>query len=245
MKKFIFYQAFIGDQQTTKSEANTRLDYISKQLEYLEEQKKIHGFNGEHFLVVTAPACCNAKIFEMVDRFSLRLWNHEFGSENCYEYPGFLAMQTWADTRSEESAILYCHSKGVVNNMQDSTGIFRLHTSTLLSILIDKVFQGHSFSKAGLFPSQKGWLWHNFFWVKSSFLQKKRVVKHENRHYFESFIGEHGDENGYQACLSLVPLILGQNRKDASFVEKKYYEPADINGNPFLIEKYNLISRSA
>jgi hypothetical protein len=142
MNKFIFYQAFIGDQTTTESEANTRLAYVFKQLEYLEEQKNLLKFDGEHFLVVTAPVCLNAKIFEMVNRFSLRLWSYEFNSENFYEYPGFLAMQTWADTRSEESAILYCHSKGSVNTREDSMGIFRLHTSTLLATPIDKVFKG-------------------------------------------------------------------------------------------------------
>jgi len=239
MKKYIFFQAFIGDEQTTESEANTRLAYIYKQLEYLEEQKNLHQFTGEHFLIVTAPACVDAKIFEIVDRFSLRLWTHEFNRINSFEYPGFLAMQSWADTRSEESAILYCHSKGSVNTRKNSMGIFRLHTSTLLRTPIDEIFKDGDLSKAGLFPSKYGWFWHNFFWVRSSFLRKKRVSDHDNRHYFESFIGQHGDEKGYESCFSLLPMVFDQEREGTSFQVRRFYEPEDINANPYLIEKYN------
>ncbi|MBA8065700.1 hypothetical protein HV077_25765 [Citrobacter freundii] len=106
-------------------------------------------------------------------------------------------------------------------------GIFKYHCKNNLEWDSSDFQCNDEIYKAGLFPSEHGWLWHNFFWVKSSYLRNKTLHPDGTRHYYEAFIGEKNDKKGHQHVVSTLPNVFFNTQDEL----KKYdfYEANDIN----------------
>jgi len=171
---------------------------------------------------------------QIATRYNFCIYTKLISRENCYEYPGFLAIRDFAESAHPEHLIYYCHSKGSVNIGKRAKGIFKYHqVININNDVTARLLEEKNLLKAGLYPSKTGFLWHNFFWVKAGYLKTKEIRKSENRYYYESVIG--GDKNEYKTVLCTLYI----KPPDETFKILEYFDAKDILGNPALDIMYN------
>jgi len=113
--------------------------------------------------------------------------------DNSHEYPGLLRVWKLAQ-EEEESFILYFHSKGItrLKNKKERDPIERLLYKDLIEewrVCVKFLMFFPSLNKIGRFISGPGWSWHNFFWVRSSYVKQcEKPVKTTRRHYYEDWL---------------------------------------------------------
>lgn len=114
----------------------------------------------------------------------------ETTEENAHEYPGILKVYELSD--GPNSIILYFHSKGVTrfqgNRDTHEISVFNIVISNWKWILF--VFENFlSVDKVGVSASHYGWLWSNFWWIRSEYVKKLETpVKTDRRHYYEDWV---------------------------------------------------------
>jgi hypothetical protein len=227
VKKILFFFLYIGDNLSSIEEVDKRILHAKKEMNCLSEV--INGSNvfDEKYLIPVAPSTYDRIIRNITTYHNLEIYKDNIYNVNMYEYPAFLAMKEKA-LENSNSLFFYAHAKGTGNPSPDSFNIFKLHVSRLLASDIDNIFLDKKINKVGLFPSMEGWLWHNFFWVRSDYLINKELIITDNRYKYESYIGEAKDINNYKTCFS--PLSLGERLGE--FETKQYYHPDDLDMNP-------------
>jgi hypothetical protein len=230
----IVYYAYLGDNSEDELILSERLAYIDKQLFWLRSclDRSVDIFSVT--VVATCPDSFREKLLSIVSIYSFEAFP-VFNSVNTYEYHGFYCLMDIARNLSDNEFIFYCHSKGVVNRSSSAESIFKIHTHFLLQ---DKVlFEVPSgIKKIGLFPSQYGWMWHNFFWITAAQLLSKKLLISEKRHYYESFIGNFSNESAFVDCLGYRP----HDFDVIGFSDKNYYTPSDLNiGLPLLYKHFS------
>jgi len=113
--------------------------------------------------------------------------------DNSSEYPGILRVWKLAQEK-EDSFILYFHSKSITE-IKDVKK--RDHSEILLYNDLIKEWRTcvkffmffPSLDKIGRFISGPGWSWHNFFWVRSSYVKQcEKPVKTERSSYYEDWL---------------------------------------------------------
>ena len=121
---------------------------------------------------------------------------------NYYEYPGILLLHNLCK-KEPESIFFYMHSKGMMFN---NNYFIRSITEqpVLRSLLYNskkamEQFNNKSINKVGLWVSERGFIWLNFFYIRGKYLDFEPEIN-SNRFYYESYIGK-GD---YTDCYSLV-----------------------------------------
>jgi hypothetical protein len=69
---------------------------------------------------------------------------------------------------------------------------------------ITEIFQNQSINKIGLFPSEHGSIWFNFFWIRASYLINKKAPNKiiDTRFDYEHYIGFDNQYN--DDCYSLI-----------------------------------------
>jgi len=231
--KTIFYYAYIGDDSTSVEDLIWRLDYINNQMEFISCLAKKNNINSL-FTVATLPKQCDGMFMQIATKHNFCIYTKSISRENQFEYPGFAALKDFADSAHPEHLIYYCHSKGSVNKSERSLGIFKYHQVININNEVIARIQQHDIVKAGLYPSKSGFLWHNFFWVKASYLATKQIKLSSDRYYYESLIG--GD------CNSISKKTLGTlfiKPPSAEFKILEYYDAKDILGKKELDLMYN------
>jgi hypothetical protein len=152
---------------------------------------------------------------------------------NQFEYPAFKLIHDLA-MKYPESTFLYFHSKGMTHN---------LHSRSLEEILLfTKTFENwrkniqllnkENKQKAGLFPSEEGWIWYNFWYAKGAYLAKCNAPEiTDYRYYYEAWLGLANPEKVLPAndCLNLFKI---------KKVVKEYFSPVEAN-----IYKENLMEK--
>jgi hypothetical protein len=234
MKNIIYY-AFFGDSSIDYETFTQRLLYIKNQLSWLRSCVEYHLNTYKVTVVVTCPAVFLEKVIEVINFNNFEVYDLH-NSLNNYEYHGFNCLKEISKNLNKDDFIFYCHSKGVINRSFATENIFKMHTYFLLQ---EEIFKNLpvNIKKIGLFPSQYGWLWHNFFWINSAELNKKDLIISNSRYYYEGFVGNRSDNFGYIDCIAYRP-----NDFDAiGFPNKKYYLPNDLLGS--LIPFYEHISK--
>lgn len=230
--KTIFYYAYIGDESTSIEDIAWRLKYISDQMEFISTLAKKNNITSL-YTVSTLPTSCDGLFTQIATKFNFCVYTKCTSRENKFEYPGFAAIKDFATSAHPDHLIYYCHSKGSVNKSERSLGIFNYHQVININTdVIDKLSQ-HDVVKAGLYPSKSGFLWHNFFWVKASYLATKKVNLSSNRHYYESFIGNDADSMNKK---TLGTLFIKPPSGEFKILE--YYEATDILGKVELDKMY-------
>lgn len=225
MSLHLVYNAYLGDVNTTIDVLSERLNYLERQLRWLskvisESKKEINTF-----VVATLPEDFDSDLRCILAKYGFSANDPILFRENSYEFFGLQFCCELANLLNGQDLIFYCHSKGVVNRRANSFDIFKYQTQLNINADLDHIFMRETIAKAGLFPSMNGWLWHNFFWSRASYLASKRLLMKKDRHYFESFMGD--DVYGYTACYS----ILNDLSLPSNFRLKEYYLPSDIDSS--------------
>jgi len=222
--KILFFFIYLGDQESTDNEVEKRLPLIKKELDLLKDILKNKEIFDNKFLIAVAPQRYHHLIRNLAEEYSLTLYKDNIGETNLFEYPAFLAMHEIAN-EYPDSLFYYAHAKGAGNPVPHSFDIYKLNMEKLIIENIDIFFHDKKIKIACLFPSDRGWAWHNFFWVRSNYLMKKDLVISDYRYYYESFIGEINDLVGYKQCISPWPTDFNFN----GFNVMEWYCPEDIS----------------
>jgi hypothetical protein len=212
----------LGDDFDSHDTILERLSYIKNQLSWLRSCVERNTNSYIVTVVSTCPLFIREKLLDLIKLYGFQPYLI-LNSLNTFEYHGFYCLMDIARNNYSDNYIFYCHSKGVVNRLPNSENIFKMHTHFLLQ---DNVFQNLPINakKIGLFPSQYGWMWHNFFWISVDDLLSKNLLVSNNRHYYESFIGNPSNELAYKDCFAFRPPDFDK----IGFMSKKYYISSDL-----------------
>ncbi|WP_447515436.1 hypothetical protein [Escherichia coli] len=231
--KTIFYYAYIGDDSTSAEDLMWRLNYIDNQMLFISCLARKNNINSL-FTVATLPKQCDGMFMQIATKNIFCIYTKSISRENQFEYPGFAAIKDFADSAHPEHLIYYCHSKGSANRSERSLGIFKYHQVININNSVIARIKQHDIVKAGLYPSKSGFLWHNFFWVKASYLATKKIEVSSGRHYYESLIG--GDFNDISKK-TLGTLFIKPPSEDFKILD--CYDAKDILGKKELDLMYN------
>jgi hypothetical protein len=124
-------------------------------------------------------------------------------TENNHEYFGI--SKVWQLAQNDPNKIiLYFHSKGISRIAQPSENFPRTYLERRIFALVIRdwarilhifdVFP--SVDKVGVFGSPQGWIWYNFFWVRSSYAAGlEEPVETERRWYYEEWLARYLPKN--------------------------------------------------
>jgi hypothetical protein len=127
---------------------------------------------------------------------------HSIEKINQYEFPGLRSV--WEVSQNcDDCVILYFHTKGMsqVSHKRGGSDIrkilFKL-TIQNYETYLNEFKKNPKLDIGMVFPSEHGFAWYNFFWIRSSyvknFLPKPEYTSH--RYYWEHWIGsEHSKKN--------------------------------------------------
>jgi len=162
--------------------------------------------------------CCNDTDLKRLKQHiwakfkKIQIINHFY--ENTYEYPGFKAI--WDISQTDDSIILYFHTKGMTSEKKHKGTIEIREFITKNTILnyntyINEFKKTNDLDIGCIFPSEFGFSWYNFFWINSSYvknnLPEPKIAK--NRYYWERYIGTEYSNKKDVKCFSP---FLGYNK---------------------------------
>jgi hypothetical protein len=150
-------------------------------------------------------------------RFKQHLWSKfkkisiiNLFQTNAYEYPGFKAI--WDLSQQEESLILYFHTKGMTSDKKypERANLRKFLFEKTISNYKEYIteFKNNKDLDIGcIFPSEFGFSWFNFFWVRSTYVNKHlpQPQPNSNRYYWERYIGSENSTKKDVKCYS--PLL--------------------------------------
>lgn len=116
-------------------------------------------------------------------------------SKNVYEYPGLKSVYD-VSTDNDSEYILYFHSKGITSNQDLERKMLFKHTIQNYQKYLDEMENNKEIDVASLIPCVKGFGYYNFFWARSSYINKycskpeysPSYIQHE-RYTWEIWIG--------------------------------------------------------
>ncbi len=222
--KIFFFFIYLGDQDSTDEDVQKRLPLIIKELELLNNTLANKKVFDTKFLISVAPTRYHYLIRCLAEEYGFTLYNNEIGETNLFEYPAFLAMHEMSN-EYPNSLFCYAHAKGSGNPDPYSFDIYKLNIEMLLVDNIESFFSNKEIQKVALFPSEHGWAWHNFFWTRSDYINKKELIITDYRYYYEGFIGEIGNPLGFKQCVAPWPMDFNFN----GFNVKEWYIPDDLS----------------
>lgn len=238
--KTVIYFAYFGIDDDSDESILLRSEYISKQMSYLANLCDKNHISMR-FVVATIPRRFIINLVDIAKKNNFHIYSKHTSNSNNFEFNGISACIDHANT-SPNSLIFYCHSKGSVNHNELSMGIFKFHCKNNLEWDTNKLVADEAKYKAGLFPSEHGWLWHNFFWVKTSYLIKKELLPNKPRHYYEAFVGERENKEAHLNVICTLP--------NETFEEKNkikctpFYEANEINKCGYLNREFVRLGKS-
>lgn len=141
---------------------------------------------------------------------------------NTYEYTGI--KKVWdlgnilnnenhitSDIEPKNKLILYFHGKGISKmenkfiREKDELNIFKYVINTYKQLLFWFPSMPDIY-KSGLYASKKGFIWYNFWWIKSNYIKFLREpIITTNRYYYESWLGYEtiNYNSNNNSCISL------------------------------------------
>ena len=241
ISRSIVYFAYLGDEDTDSEVVRQRLSFMDDQLQWLSDLIHASGNPIEVLVPYVAPRASDADVHAAISRHGFRIDPASIRSDrrNRFEYPGFRAMKTLAEGCASDDLIYYCHSKGIVQLCPSAMGLFRLHTEVGLTADLGILTADPALTRAGLFPSQPGWCWHNFFWIKAGYMAGLPVEESADRYHFEALIGGPRDKEGYR---SVLPLIDRLPFDDTGIAVKPWYRPEETTSPALVATCYHYAS---
>lgn len=228
--KILFFFVYLGDCHSNDDDVHKRILIVKEELEYLNNTLSDKDIFDTKYIIPVAPLRYHDLVKSLADKYSLTIYNDNIGDTNLFEYPAYLAMSEYSNSHPN-CLFFYGHAKGTGNPNPISYEIYKLNIKMLLIENIEFYFNDN-INKVCLFPSQHGWAWHNFFWVKSDYIKTKELSISDNRYYYESFIGDFNNEFGYKECISPWPINYNFN----GFNVKDYYNPEDLSKMGYMFD---------
>ena len=116
-------------------------------------------------------------------------------STNVYEYPGLKSVYELS-TDNDSEYILYFHSKGMTSNQHAERNVLFKYTIQNYEKYLCEMENNKEIDTASLIPCVKGFGYYNFFWARSSYINKycskpeysQSYIQHE-RYTWEIWIG--------------------------------------------------------
>jgi len=119
-----------------------------------------------------------------------------YSNENAHEYPGLLRFWEIAQEvhGDENTVLLYYHSKGITRYRGD--GIRDGTERWAFNVVIEPWERVRSLfavlptiTKIGITHNESGWMWHNVFWARASYVSRvERPKRDSDRYYYERWI---------------------------------------------------------
>jgi len=133
--------------------------------------------------------------------------------EDFYEYPGIKLVHEVAKLSNKGDYIVYAHAKGLSHLKSESTTC-PSHSSIASQMIlknaminVDILEAIPSLNKIGPGLGGNGWMWFNFYLSRSSYIKKlHKPVMTNNRHYYESWLGNFPDDASETKNLPTVQL---------------------------------------
>ena len=86
-----------------------------------------------------------------------------------YEYPGIKTVYELSEN-DNDTLILYFHSKGMTSNEHETRKLLFNHTIKNYKVYIQEFINNPNLETAGMLPCKHGFVYYNFFWVRSSYV---------------------------------------------------------------------------
>lgn len=135
---------------------------------------------------------------------------------NTFEFPGILNLYTIDATGSddEDTVLLYFHSKGMTSNLPNiRKNLFDITIKNYQEYL--NAFENDSeLDIAGYCPHVNGFIYFNFFWIRSSYIRKwcPLPVPNEDRFIWEVWFGK--DYSTKKTQIQTWSPVLGYHQVD-------------------------------
>lgn len=224
----LVYFAFLGFEDD-ENIINARAKIIDEQLKWI---RKIKNRNIKQYFIVPCASYKNEQVlFDLADANGFVCLNKFNLRANMYEYPGILAVKTLCNILPDDDVIIYCHSKGSVNQHIRSAGNFKFNIEILLDESSNDVFSNNNVNVAGVFSDMDGFVWYNYFMARVKYLNTIPLIINENRFYYEKWL-KYGGNTGL--CVSLYK----NKHNNLNLDEKDFYSAEDLNKNKSLNEIY-------
>ncbi len=90
-------------------------------------------------------------------------------NNNLFEYPGIKTVYEISEN-DNNTLILYFHSKGMTSNQHETRKLLFDHTIKNYKVYIQEFINNQNLETAGMLPCRDGFIYYNFFWVRSSYV---------------------------------------------------------------------------
>jgi hypothetical protein len=234
--RHIVYFGYLGDESTDDAVVDQRLAYMDGQMRWLAQLVEPLPSSRRPLVPYVAPRRWDEAVHARIAAHGFTVDPLSVAAErrNSFEYPGFRALKALAETLPADEPIFYAHSKGIVELAHSKNGLFRLHSHIALTADLDAFCRDPALTRAGLFPSRRGWCWYNLFWIKAGHMARLTVEESEDRYAFEALIGDYSDKEGFRGVL---PLIDRLSAEVTGIEPKPWYRPQETS-SPALLALY-------
>lgn len=232
----IVYFGYLGDEATDDAVVEQRLAYMDGQMRWLAQLVARLPDGARVLVPYVAPRRWDEAVHARIAAhgFTVDPLSIENERRNRFEYPGFRALKSLAETLPPDEPIFYCHSKGIAAPGDNKNGLFRLHSHVALAADLDAFRRDPALTRAGLFPSRYGWCWYNIFWIKAGHMARLKVEESEDRYAFEELIGNRAEPQAFRGVLRLIDRL----PVEATGIEpKRWYRPPETL-SPALLALY-------
>jgi hypothetical protein len=188
-KLFIFY---FGNMYINP-EHNFKL--VREQLQDLIDTKILDRVNTQLSLIFCCPEEKQNILLETLNSlFTGYSFSLQFYSNNNHEYHGIHHVWKCAQENDDPSTVIfYLHSKGITRyhgGGRDFLYLFSHYTVISFWEYILKILEHiPSIDKVGSSCSKDGYIWHNVFFVRSSYVQQlEEPIMTDHRYYYEQWL---------------------------------------------------------
>lgn len=171
-----------------------RITIIKTQLQRLFKTNLLQTLPLSKLYIVITIAAYSINIENEIFNIFPKEWRDDkvcifFHFENSYEYEGIKKIYELGEKNDDDTLLLYFHSKGISKN--DSNEYLHIFNSVIMEWKWNLFLFQHilNINKIGCICSDNGWIWYNFWWVRSSYIKKLEIpVKTTRRHYYEDWL---------------------------------------------------------
>jgi len=144
---------------------------------------------------------------DFINKIGIERIVYSQSSTNQFEYPGLKLLYDLSQQKPENN-YLYIHSKGMVYNNHYSIRSVAEQPSFRVTLYyhqkaMDTFKDNKNVNKIGIWPSDRGYIWLNFFYIRGGYLQSPPLIS-DYRYYYEEYIGNGDCTDCYSLALDKI-----------------------------------------